>query len=32
MPELGYLDAIRRFAEAGFGHVYVHQVGPDQDG
>ncbi len=27
-----HLDAIRRFAEAGFDHVYVHQVGPDQEG
>src|SRR4051794_15747731 len=24
--------AIREFADAGFDHVYVHQVGPDQDG
>src|SRR5688572_6531451 len=27
-----HLEGIRRFAEAGFDHVYVHQVGPDQDG
>jgi G6PDH family F420-dependent oxidoreductase len=27
-----HLDAISRFVEAGFDHVYVHQVGPDQDG
>jgi coenzyme F420-dependent glucose-6-phosphate dehydrogenase len=27
-----HLDAIRMFADAGFDHVYVHQVGPDQDG
>jgi alkanesulfonate monooxygenase SsuD/methylene tetrahydromethanopterin reductase-like flavin-dependent oxidoreductase (luciferase family) len=24
--------AIERFEQAGFDHVYVHQVGPDQDG
>ncbi len=24
--------AIEEFADAGFDHVYVHQVGPDQDG
>ncbi len=23
---------IRQFADAGFDHVYVHQVGPDQEG
>jgi coenzyme F420-dependent glucose-6-phosphate dehydrogenase len=27
-----HLEAIRAFEEAGFDHVYVHQVGPDQDG
>jgi len=27
-----HLSGIREFAEAGFDHVYVHQVGPDQDG
>jgi G6PDH family F420-dependent oxidoreductase len=27
-----HLEGIGRFAEAGFDHVYVHQVGPDQDG
>ena len=31
MPE-AHLAGIREFAEAGFDHVYVHQVGPDQDG
>ena len=27
-----HLEGIRRFAEAGFTHVYLHQVGPDQRG
>ncbi|MFN2543565.1 MAG: TIGR03557 family F420-dependent LLM class oxidoreductase [Actinomycetota bacterium] len=27
-----HLDAIREYADAGFDHVYVHQVGPDQEG
>jgi coenzyme F420-dependent glucose-6-phosphate dehydrogenase len=27
-----HLEAIGAFARAGFDHVYVHQVGPDQDG
>ncbi len=27
-----HLDKIRAFAEAGFDHVYVHQIGPDQEG
>jgi hypothetical protein len=27
------LDAkISEYAEAGFDHIYIHQVGPDQDG
>jgi coenzyme F420-dependent glucose-6-phosphate dehydrogenase len=26
-----HLEGIRKFADAGFDHVYVHQVGPDQD-
>ena len=30
-PE-AHLSGIRKFADAGFDHVYVHQVGPDQDG
>ena len=25
-------EQIRQYADAGFDHVYVHQVGPDQDG
>ena len=27
-----HVDGIRKFADAGFDHVYVHQVGPDQEG
>jgi G6PDH family F420-dependent oxidoreductase len=27
-----HLDAIRQYVDAGFTHVYVHQVGPDQEG
>jgi coenzyme F420-dependent glucose-6-phosphate dehydrogenase len=27
-----HLEKIREFAEAGFDHVYVHQVGTDQEG
>lgn len=27
-----HLDAIREFEQAGFTHVFVHQVGPDQKG
>jgi G6PDH family F420-dependent oxidoreductase len=26
-----HLEGIARFVDAGFDHVYVHQVGPDQD-
>ena len=32
-PDLdAHLEAIETFADAGFDHVYVHQVGPDQEG
>jgi len=27
-----HLDAIRKYVDAGFDHVYVHQIGPDQEG
>jgi coenzyme F420-dependent glucose-6-phosphate dehydrogenase len=27
-----HLDAIKQFVDAGYDHVYLHQVGPDQDG
>lgn len=30
-PE-SHLRSIQEFADSGFDHVYVHQVGPDQDG
>ena len=27
-----HIDAIKEFAGAGFSHVYIHQIGPDQEG
>jgi coenzyme F420-dependent glucose-6-phosphate dehydrogenase len=27
-----HLDAIRAFVDAGYDHVYVHHIGPDQRG
>ena len=27
-----HAEAVRRFVDAGFDHVYVHQAGPDQEG
>ena len=27
-----YFEQIEQFADSGFDHVYLHQVGPDQDG
>jgi G6PDH family F420-dependent oxidoreductase len=27
-----HLEAIRKFAKAGYEHVYIHQIGPDQKG
>jgi alkanesulfonate monooxygenase SsuD/methylene tetrahydromethanopterin reductase-like flavin-dependent oxidoreductase (luciferase family) len=27
-----HVEAIEEFVEAGYDHVYVHQVGPDQEG
>jgi coenzyme F420-dependent glucose-6-phosphate dehydrogenase len=27
-----HLDAIRQYVDAGFDNVYVHQIGPDQEG
>ncbi len=32
-PDPGpYLESIRQFANAGFDHVYLHNVGPEQEG
>ena len=30
-PEV-HLAEIRKFADAGFDHLWIHQIGPDQDG
>lgn len=30
-PEM-HVAAIRKYVEAGFDHVYIHQIGPDQEG
>ena len=30
-PEV-HIAAIRKYVEAGFDHVYIHQIGPDQEG
>ena len=27
-----YVEAVKAFADAGFSHVYLHQIGPDQEG
>jgi len=27
-----YIDQIQTYADAGFTHVYIHQIGPDQEG
>jgi coenzyme F420-dependent glucose-6-phosphate dehydrogenase len=27
-----HVEAIRKYVDAGFDHVYVHQIGPDQEG
>jgi hypothetical protein len=27
-----HLEAIQKYVDAGYDHVYVHQVGPDQEG
>jgi hypothetical protein len=26
-----HLEALREYEQAGFTHVFVHQIGPDQD-
>jgi G6PDH family F420-dependent oxidoreductase len=27
-----YVEQVKAFVDAGFDHVYLHQIGPDQDG
>jgi hypothetical protein len=27
-----YLDELKEYDDAGYTHVYVHQIGPDQEG
>jgi hypothetical protein len=27
-----HIENIRKFTAAGFDHVWIHQIGPDQDG
>jgi hypothetical protein len=27
-----HLDAIRKYTAAGYDHVWIHQIGPDQEG
>ena len=27
-----YVERLREFEQAGYDHVYIHQVGPDQEG
>ena len=27
-----HLEGIKEFVDAGFDHIYIHQIGPDQDG
>ncbi|MCL9812813.1 hypothetical protein [Natranaeroarchaeum aerophilus] len=27
-----YIDQIDAFADAGYDHVYIHQIGPEQEG
>ena len=27
-----HLASIRKYTDAGFDHVYIHQIGPDQEG
>jgi G6PDH family F420-dependent oxidoreductase len=32
-PDVGpYVEAISQYAEAGFDHLHLHQIGPDQEG
>jgi hypothetical protein len=27
-----HIDNIRKFVKAGYTHIWIHQIGPDQDG
>ena len=27
-----HVEAIKAFVDAGYDHVYIHQIGPDQEG
>jgi coenzyme F420-dependent glucose-6-phosphate dehydrogenase len=27
-----HLEGIKKYAQAGYDHVFVHQIGPDQEG
>ncbi len=27
-----HLESLRQYLDAGYDHVYVHQIGPDQEG
>ncbi|MDP8911124.1 MAG: LLM class F420-dependent oxidoreductase, partial [Actinomycetota bacterium] len=27
-----YVEQVQAYAEAGFDHIYFHQIGPDQEG
>jgi coenzyme F420-dependent glucose-6-phosphate dehydrogenase len=27
-----HIGEIRKFADAGYDHIWIHQIGPDQDG
>ena len=29
---LRYVEGIKKFIDAGYDHVYIHQIGPDQEG
>ena len=32
-PDVGHvLDSVRQYLDAGYDHLYFHQIGPDQDG
>lgn len=27
-----YLENLQKFVDAGYDHIYIHQIGPDQEG